>query len=32
MKSVEEQLKIMKKGAFDIISEDEKRPFVKNAL
>lgn len=32
MKSVEEQLKIMKKGAFDIISEDELRIKIETSI
>ena len=32
MKSVEEQLKIMKKGAFDIISEDELRSKIETSI
>lgn len=32
MKSVEEQLKIMKKGAFDIISEDELRTKIETSI
>lgn len=32
MKSVEEQLKIMKKGAFDIISEDELRNKIETSI